>query len=454
MDVLNKRVLVVGLGKSGLSAAHWLSREGAEVTVSDMKTEAELDPVLLKEALGFGIHLETGGHLTGTFLKQDTIIVSPGVPLDIGPLKAAKEMGIPIMGEMELAVGLIDVPILAVTGTNGKSTATAFLGFMMKRAGFEVFVGGNIGTPLIDYAGTDRKAHYAVVEVSSFQLDTMEKFCPSVSLLLNISPDHLDRYPDYEAYVQSKLTIFRNQGAGHYAIMNDDDHVLSNFKPPENVSLLRYGMEKKRRRQAFMEGKRIRACLPGMEAHHFNLEKFRLPGRHNLENVMGVILAGLSLRIKPQTIQEAIDHFQGLPHRLELIGSSKGVDFYDDSKATNVDAAARAITSFSKPIVLIAGGRHKGGDYSPLVKVAAGRVKKAVFLGEAKYLLAQAFDGIIPFTLAEDMEDAVSQAVSSARQNDVVLLAPACASFDMFSDYGQRGRVFKETVERLLGHWS
>jgi UDP-N-acetylmuramoylalanine--D-glutamate ligase len=451
VELPHKKVLVVGLGKSGLSVARYLSKKGAQVAVSELREETELDRALLQDASQLGIELETGGHKEETFLNSDMIIVSPGVPLDIGPLKAATEARIPVMGEMELASRLMDTPLVAVTGTNGKSTATAFLGSMLKGAGLEAFVGGNIGTPLMDYAAGDWRADYALVEVSSFQLDTMENFSPMISLLLNISPDHLDRYPDYEAYVQSKLSIFKNQGSGQYAILNDDDQVLSQFEPLGGVSVLRYGLEKRENRQAHMEGRSIKAHLPGEKEESFGLERFKLPGRHNRENLMGVILAGLILGIGPRIIQGSIEQFQGLPNRLEHVGALRGVDFYNDSKATNVDAALRSVTTFDRPIILIAGGRHKGADYLPLVKAATGRVRKAIFLGEAKRILADAFKGTIPFALAEDMRDAVSQSFSSSEPKDVVLLAPACSSFDMFSDYAHRGKVFREEVERL-GH--
>jgi len=445
----NKKVLVVGLGKSGLSVARYLSKKGAQVGVSELREESELDRALLQDTWQLGIALETGGHKEETFLNADMIIVSPAVPLDIGPLKAAEEAGIPILGEMELASRLTDTPIVAVTGTNGKSTVTAFLGSMLKGAGLEAFVGGNIGTPLMDYAAGDWRADYALVEVSSFQLDTMQNFSPMISLVLNITPDHLDRYPDYEAYVQSKLSIFRNQGAGQYAILNDDDQTLSQFEPAGGVSVLRYGLERRQNRQAHVQGMSIMAHLPGEKEEFFGLEGFKLPGRHNLENLMGVILVGLLLGIGPRIMQKTIEQFQGLPNRLEHVGTLRGVDFYNDSKATNVDAALRAVATFDRPIVLIAGGRHKGADYLPLVEASTGKVRKAIFLGEAKHILAEAFKGTIPFALAEDMRDAVSQSFSSSEPNDVVLLAPACSSFDMFTDYAHRGKVFREEVERL-----
>jgi len=432
MEFANKTVLVVGFGSSGLSTARWLSRQGSEVTIGDVKAEAELNQALLNESRELGIKLEAGGHREETFLNSDMIIVSPGVPLDIGPLKAARETGIPVLGEMALAVQLVDTPLVAVTGTNGKTTAVSLLGAMIKGSGARVFVGGNIGTPLMDYASTAQDMDYAVVEVSSFQLDSMERFCPEVALLLNLSPDHLDRYPDYDAYVQSKLRIFRDQGPGQSAVLNDDDERLAQFRPEGPESVLRYGIEKRDNLQAYMEGNRFVACLPGKESHDFDIRRFGPPGTHNLENLMGVVLAGLALDLSANTIQDTINNFKGLPHRTELVGSVGGVDFINDSKATNVDAAARSIASFNRPLILIAGGRHKGGDYSPLVTASKEKVKKVILLGEAKDLIAKSFEGIIPFTLAEDMEDAVSQAFSSAESNDVVLLAPACSSFDMF----------------------
>jgi UDP-N-acetylmuramoylalanine--D-glutamate ligase len=449
MNVRGKHILVVGLGKSGLSVVRWLAKNGARVTVSEIKAESELDPRVLREIVELRVGLEAGGHRKETFLLTDGIIVSPGVPLDMGPLAAAKEKGIPVLGEMELACRLTDTPMVGITGTNGKSTVTALVGAMLQRAGTNVFVGGNIGTPLIDYAAGEEKADYAVVEVSSFQLDTMTSFHPRVAILLNISPDHLDRYMNYEAYVRSKLIIFQNQAAGDWAVLNDDDPALAGFIPREGVAVLRYGSGTGENRQGYLEGKTIRASLPGEEMHEFVLDQCSLQGDHNRENVMAAVLAGLALHVRPFVIQQTLDTFRGLPHRLEFVRRIRDVDFYDDSKATNVDAALRSVASFDSPVVLIGGGRDKGGDYLPLVQAAKGRVRRAVLLGESRFLMAKAFEGIIPYSMAGDMQDAVAQAFSSAMPNDVVLLAPACSSFDMFTDYAHRGRVFKEAVERL-----
>ena len=286
LSLKDKGILVVGLGQSGLSVVRYLVREGARVTVSDKKKEAELEPGTVQEMKTLGVTLETGGHMMETFIGSERIIVSPGVPLDLAPLVAAREKGIPVTGEMDLAVQMIPTPIVAVTGTNGKSTVTAFLGVLLKNAGHNVFVGGNLGTPLIEYAAAGSPADVAVVEVSSFQLDTMEGFSPLIAVLLNISPDHLDRYSNFEAYVQSKLKIFKNQGAGDFAILNDNDERLSSFAPPPEISVLRYGLKKKDPRLAFTEGKGIRAGLPGKESHFFDLQKCPLPGKHNVENMM------------------------------------------------------------------------------------------------------------------------------------------------------------------------
>jgi UDP-N-acetylmuramoylalanine--D-glutamate ligase len=449
MDFREKHILVVGLGKSGLSVLRWLAGQGARVTVSEIRALSDLDPRFLREARDLDVMVEAGSHQRETFLSADAIIVSPGVPQEIAPIVAARKQGTLILGEMELACRLIDTPMVAVTGTNGKSTVTALLGDVLERAGLKVFVGGNIGTPLIEYAAAAEKADYVVVEVSSFQLDTMMSFHPRVAVLLNISPDHLDRYPGYRAYVDSKLRIFKNQGPGDWAVLNDDDPVLCGFTPPKGVISLRYGSERKASRRAYLEKGRIRASLPGGEATEISLEKWELPGQHNRQNLMAVVLAGLALHVRPSALQDAADTFRGLPHRQEFVGRVGEVAFFDDSKATNVDAACRSVTGCDAPVILIAGGRDKGGDYAPLARVAKKKVKKAVLLGESKALIARAFEGNVPYSTASNMEDAVNQAFSSAAAQDVVLLAPGCASFDMFADYAHRGRVFKEAVERL-----
>lgn len=449
MKISGEKIVIVGLGISGFWTARSLAGTGADVTVSEMNSEADLDPDMCREIRGLGVTIETGGHGKGTFLDADMIIISPGVPHDMDLLRAAREKGTQVIGELEFASRLIDTPIIAVTGTNGKTTVTTALGRMIEDAGYNVFVGGNIGTPLIAYAGGEKKADYAVVEVSSFQLDTIETFCPFVSIVLNISPDHLDRYPGYEDYVLSKLRIFMNQKPGQYAILNDDDKRLSSVSLPSGPSVLRYGSGQKKDRHAYIEGKEAIVRLDNLESESYGLESYSLPGKHNMENLLAILLGAQVLGISPPVIQESISRLKSLPNRLEHVKDLEGVSFYNDSKATNIDAAVRAVLCFDQPIILIAGGRHKGADYTPLVRACEANVKKAVFLGEAKELLSESFGGTIPFSVANDMEEAVSIAFDCAGSGDAVLLAPACSSFDMFSDYGHRGRVFTAAVERL-----
>jgi len=446
---IGKRVLVVGLGKSGLAVAGWLARQGARVTVSEVRDKSAFDRRLLGELSKKGIEIEFGDHRPGSFVEADLIVVSPGVPLDIKSLVEASKRDVPVVGELELAWTYLRTPSIAVTGTNGKSTAVKLIGEMISRAGRRVFVGGNIGLPLTNYIGGAQDADYVVLEVSSFQLDTIATFSPLVSLILNISPDHLDRYADYGAYIQSKQRIFANQGPGQTLILNDDDPVLGELEMKGGARVYRYGIKREDDRQCFIEDGRIVAEMPGQGGLSFELDRFILPGIHNHANVMAAILAALAIDTPPDAIQEGIDGFKGLSHRIELVDKLRGVAFYDDSKATNIDAAIKSITSFSGPVVLIAGGRHKGSDYLPLVNAVQGRVKAAVFMGESSALLAEAFDGKIPWSQAGSMDDAVSIAYDWAREGDVVLLAPACSSFDMFRDYEQRGMAFQEAVRRI-----
>lgn len=443
------RVLVVGLGDSGLAAARWLVRKGYQVTVSEKQGESDLDKDVLADLLRSGVKLELGGHKVKTFLGVDLIVVSPGVPLDIQPLAEAREKKIPVTGEMELASRYLKTPFIAVTGTNGKSTVVNLIGDMLRKGGKRVFVGGNIGRPLTHYIEGEQTADYVVLEVSSFQLDTAKTFSPLVALILNISPDHLDRYADYQSYGRSKERIFANQGPGQILILNDDDSWLRELNPKKGSTVYRYGLEKRSGLHAFLDSGQIKAKLSGGKTITLNLDRFSLPGSHSRANLMPAILTCLALKISPADLQDVIYHFKGLPHRIELVDTVKGVDFYDDSKATNIDAAIKSITSFSRPVVLIAGGRHKGSDYLPLVRAASDRIKSAVFLGETSCLLAEAFDNKTSWSKATGMVNAVSLAFDQAQEGDVVLLAPACASFDMFRDFKHRGMVFREAVRRL-----
>ncbi len=448
-EIPGKRALVVGLGVSGFWAAKWLRSQDALVTVTDKREEKELDSGLLRELMGLGAVLELGGHREETFMSSDLIILSPGVSHSMALLNGARRKNIPVIGELELASRAVRTPVIAITGTNGKSTVTKCVGELLKNAGLEGYVCGNIGVPLTTYVCGEMKADYVVVEVSSFQLDTSRTFSPYISVILNVSPDHLDRYQDFGDYVDSKKRIFARQGPGQYLIVNNDDERLAFISPETGVSVLRYGLEERDGQLSFLEKGRIRVKQMSGGIEDYSTAGLQIPGVHNILNFQAVILVGHLLGIAPAMIQKTLDRFRGLPHRMERVGERDGVLFYDDSKATNVEAAVGAIQSLEGPVILVAGGRHKGLDYGRLAAASVGKVKKAVFLGEARQHLGAAFHGVVPYAMAEDLDDAVGQAFSWAEAGDVLLLAPACSSFDMFSDYKQRGKAFRRAVERL-----
>ncbi len=449
MDVSGKNILVVGFGKSGLSATRYLLKAGAHVTINDIRFERDLDKEQVRQAREMGAGFKTGGHEVEDFVRSDMVVLSPGVPTNIHPVLEAKKNSISVLGELELASRFIKSPILAITGTNGKSTAITLMGQILEKAGMKYFLGGNLGTPLMDHVAGENDVDYVVLEVSSFQLDTMEEFNPLVAVLLNISPDHLDRYSNYEAYVKSKLSIFKNQGKGRFAVLNDDDERLSGFDMKTGVRILRYGFDRRDKVDAFIEDNRLVIDCPGIADMSLNLEDFHLPGRHNLENLMGVVLAASCIGIEKQAIEKALRSFRGLSHRIEFAGTVAGIDFYDDSKATNVDSAVKSIESFDRPVILIAGGKDKGGGYKPLVETAKRHVKKAILIGEAAPVMGKALEGSVPLSFSLGLEEAVFEAFSAAARGDVVLLAPACSSFDMFRDYVHRGIVFKNAVRKL-----
>ncbi len=450
LDTKGKRVLVVGLGISGYWASRWLATHGAEVTVTDSRSREELNRTFYEELAGKSVTFELGGHREKSFREADMVILSPGVPHTMPLLQEARVKGIPIMGELELASRIISTPMIAVTGTNGKSSVTACLGSLLQMAGLPVYVGGNIGTPLMAYASEEMNAAYVVVEVSSFQLDTVETFSPYIAIILNISPDHLDRYQDFEAYARAKKKIFARQGPGQYLIVNNEDEILAGLSPENGVSVLRYGLEQREGQATFVADGAIQAPGHSGKMEYYPTSSFGMPGDHNVLNLQAVILVGHILNIAPGVIKRTLNEFKGLPHRLERVGEKDGVVFYNDSKATNVDAAAGAIESLSCPIVLIAGGKHKGLRFEKLAAVSAGRVKGAVLIGEAAEELGKAFEGIVPYQPADGLEEAVHLAFSLADRGDAVLLSPACSSFDQFNDYKHRGDVFRKAAEQII----
>jgi UDP-N-acetylmuramoylalanine--D-glutamate ligase len=460
MNLYQKNILVVGLGKSGMAAARFAINRGGIVTITDIAEEDALAGYL-PEVNKIDVRTELGGHNTKTFESADLIIVSPGVPHTILPIIRAKEKGIPVLGEIEFASRYIREPILAITGTNGKTTTTELLGHMMKNSGFNVFVGGNIGNPLIDYAGEEEKADIVVAEISSFQLDTIDTFRPRVSVLLNISADHLDRYPDFESYVRSKGRIFKNQADGDTAVVNGSDRSISLISRTLGARVLPFyhqgNFQTNSREYAVISsgngqhGPMIRIFTGEDKEDDLDLSQINLLGRHNMENIAAAALAALAAGGTLKGIQSALNDFKGLSHRLEFVRTINGVQFYDDSKGTNIDAVARALEVFHQPVILVMGGRDKGGDFKQLRELVKQHTKKLIVIGEAGDVIKSALKDSCQEGAqhASTMEDAVSLAYRAASSGDVVLLSPGCSSFDMFRSYAERGEVFCKAVANL-----
>ena len=454
MNVKGKHIVVVGLARSGLAAARFLNARGARVTITDQAGESALG-AFAAEARRLGLVLELGGHHAATFEQADTIVISPGVPHTLSYLKEARARGVEVIGEVELAARFIHTPILAVSGTNGKTTVTELLGHMLAACDKKVFVGGNIGTPLIDIAERDADLDAIVAEISSFQLDTIMHFRPHVAVLLNITPDHLDRYTDLEAYTRSKGRLFQNQKPDDFAICHGNDPLVQRLcrqiqsrrldffaRPPENGQPA-HG--------AIITPRQIAVFIPGMVQGRLDLSRTGLFGPHNRENIAAAALAALAVGGTLDGVQKGLDGFQGLAHRLEYVRTLHDIDFVNDSKATNVDAVLRALECFERPVVLIMGGRNKGYDFTALFAQVQKRVKKLIVIGEAGDEILAAI-GRAPLQGAEkaaSLDLAVQRAFASARPGDTVLLSPACASFDMFCNYAERGEKFRQLVKGL-----
>jgi len=469
MQLAGKKILVVGLGATGIATATFLVKRGAVVTATDSAPEAELRP----EALALrekGVRLELGGNRPQPFETADLVVISPGVPQDAAPLDRSRKLGIPVLGEVELASRFIGQPIVAITGTNGKTTTTTLVGEMLRRSGMEVFVGGNIGTPLISYVNSDQKAGVIVVEISSFQLDTIERFRPKVAVLLNIAEDHLDRYPDLDAYTRSKNRIFENQGPADFAILNGADIRVAELSKNVVSQKLFFGRAGLVTQQAGAEGALVtdeaivfhtRLWRPeeqsGIAKNNDGTEAvvscsaIKLFGRHNIENAAAAALAALAAGGRLSAVKNTLQQFGGLPHRLEFVAAIAGVRYYNDSKATNIDAVLRAIECFSVPIVLLLGGRNKRGDFRLLKENLRRRVKQVILFGEAGDEIAAALDGTVTTSRAGSMAQVVATASRIASAGDVVLLSPGCASFDMYENYARRGEDFRRNVEKLEG---
>ena len=447
MDLQGRKVLVVGLARTGLATAGFLKGKGAAVSVTEVRPREEMkEAVRATEAMN--IPVEWGGHRTETFLRPDLIVVSPGVDLSMRPIQEASKKGIPILSEIELASRFIRAPIIAVTGTNGKTTTTLLIGEMLKEEGTRVGVGGNVGEPLVLFANPEATWDVLVVEISSFQLEAIESFRPRLSVLLNITEDHLDRHPSYQAYIEAKARLFANQTPEDQAVLNGDDPIVVRLAERIRPKKFFFSLEKTVEEGAYSDGDVITLRLGGRE-DRFLLSKARLKGIHNVENMMAALTAAGLFGCSERSMAQTLGRFEGLEHRLEFVREIEGVRYFNDSKGTNVGSVVKSLQSFPNSVILIAGGKDKRGDLGPLKELIRNRVKHLILIGEAKERMARELGAATRATQARTLEDAVSIAHRNARPGDVVLLSPACSSFDMFQDYKARGKAFKDAVSRI-----
>ncbi len=435
---------VAGAARSGIAAAELLVQRGAVVTVSDSRAAVpDAEPLRTR-----GVRVELGPHEAATFAGADLIVMSPGVPPELPVLRAARDRGVPVIGEIELAFRWLQGRVIAITGTKGKSTTTALTGRMLEASGFAVTVGGNIGAPLSAQVAQSTPETLHVVEASSFQLEQIETFRPWIAAMLNFSPDHLDRHPDVEAYGAAKARIFENQEPSDWAVINADDPAVLELARRARAAKRLFARESALAEGTEIDGGWIVSRRAGASTRLVPLDAIHLLGPHLVADVMAAATIGEIAGASPAAMTAAVEAFHGLEHAMELVAEIGGVRFVNDSKATNVESALRSIESFAGGVVAIVGGRYKGGDFRLLRDVLASRAKAVVAIGESKALIREALDGAVEVEDADTLEAAVARAFAIAKPSGVVLLAPACSSFDMFRDYADRGRQFKEAVYR------
>jgi UDP-N-acetylmuramoylalanine--D-glutamate ligase len=447
MDIKGKRVLVVGLGKSGIASALFLADRGARVAVSDTKSEEELH-YEIPQLLDRGIVVEAGYHNERTFKEQELIVISPGVPFDVPQLEQARRVGIPVIGEVELAARYLQGQIVAITGSNGKTTTTTLAGEIIAASGKPTLVGGNIGMPAISFVATATDDTWIVLEVSSFQLETIETFHPKIAVVLNVTPDHLDRHHTFENYAAAKARIFENQTAADFAVLNADDATCVAMADKAKAAVYWFSRQHLVEHGTFVRDDNIIWRDADREQTIVTLAEIGLKGAHNVENVLAGVCTGMLAGVDPADIRRAVAAFKAVEHRLEYVATIRGVDYYNDSKATNVDATIKAVESFSGGIHLILGGKDKGSDYGVLNPPLQQRVKRVYTIGAAAPKIESQIKGV-PIISAGTIDTAVRLAGESATAGDIVLLAPACASFDQFVSYEHRGRVFKDLVRQM-----
>jgi UDP-N-acetylmuramoylalanine--D-glutamate ligase len=449
IELRKMRVLVVGLARTGVATALFCAKHNAVVTATDMRPESELReaPAKLREA---GVTLEPGGHQEKTYLAQDLIIPSPGVPADDPLLLKARSKKITIWSEIELAYRFLEGELIGITGSNGKTTTTTLVHHILKTAGKNAILAGNVGTPLISCVDQMTPHTWSVVELSSFQLELIDKFRPDIGLFLNLTPDHLDRHKTMEAYAAAKKRIFGQQTELDAAVLNADDAPTVALAP-KKPQVFWFSRKEAVAQGACQRGEDIVIVHHGKEEFVMKVDEIPIPGAHNLENVLAAVMAARLAEVDVATIAKGVRSFEGVEHRLEFVAEIGGVRYFNDSKATNVDATLKALDAFPGRILIILGGKDKGSDYTVLQKPLREKVVLALLIGAAAEKIESQIAGSAAIDRAGTMDRAVEIASQAARPGDVVLLAPACASFDQFEDYEQRGRVFKELVKRLEG---
>ncbi len=449
MLVRGKRFSILGAGKSGLAVARLLKTRRAKVFLSEKGKQNKFEDAV-KELQEIGVEYEFGEN-THRIFETDYIVLSPGVPIDAPIVKLAREKQIKVLSEIEIAFDQCEAPIVAITGTNGKTTTTTLVGEIFKKAGWNTLVAGNIGiafSEIVDQAKGEKAI--VVLEVSSFQLDAIDTFRPKVSAILNITPDHLDRYKNYEAYIQSKYRIVENQKGYDVFVYNHDDEHARNCADTVNIRTLGFSLKEELKQGAYLAGDDVVLRIGREKEVLINRNEIGIPGPHNLMNAMAAALMTRTMGVEYDVIRETLRAFKGVEHRIEFVRELNGVKYYNDSKATNVDSVFYALGSFKEPIILIAGGKDKGNDYSKIKEFVEQNVKAIVTVGKGAEKIEKFFNGMKPIHSAGlSMEEAVRLAREAAAPGDIVLLSPACASFDMFDNYEHRGKVFKELVNKL-----
>jgi UDP-N-acetylmuramoylalanine--D-glutamate ligase len=446
-DLDGKRVLVVGLARTGLVSALFSAAYGAKVTATDERPIPEIADAAEKLRVA-GVKLELGGFVPQTFLEQDLIVVSPGVPAKIAPLENARAKGIPVWSEIELAWRFLRGKLVAITGSNGKTTTTSLIAHILKTSNIPTLVGGNIGTPLLTLVETSVDTSVTVAEISSFQLETIDSFRPEIGVLLNLTPDHLDRHLTFEEYANAKMRMFENQLEKDIALLNADDPEVTK-RMPAKPKIFWFSRQKRVATGAFLRDDQIIFRHEGSEVELARLADIQLRGQHNIENVLASCAAAYLAGAVPAAIAAGVKSFRGVEHRLEFVAEISGVQYYNDSKATNVDAAVKAVEAFPGPLVVILGGRDKGSPYTPLRDLLRERARLALLIGESAEKIASDLGDTIHFENAGTLQQALHITAKHVQPGDTVLLAPACSSFDQFENYEHRGRVFKELVAQM-----